>query len=99
MTLTLALSVDPAIDVWSEADSVRTTHKVRIFNEGYDAGGGGVNVARAINELGGDVEVPYHAGGVTGGRCFDELRSVTRSIASSFSIPVRNPTAAPQSNS
>lgn len=68
----LALSLNPAIDVSSEANAIRTTRKVRTFNESYDPGGGGVNVARVINELGGSVELLYLAGGVTGA-ILDEL--------------------------
>jgi len=62
----LTVALNPAIDVSSEADSVRTSHKVRTYNETYDPGGGGVNVARVVTELGGDVEVLYLAGGATG---------------------------------
>lgn len=66
MDKVLALALNPAIDVSSDAASVRTTQKVRTYNETYDPGGGGVNVARVIAELGGDVELAYLAGGVTG---------------------------------
>jgi 6-phosphofructokinase 2 len=66
MDKVLALALNPAIDVSSDAASVRTTQKVRTYNETYDPGGGGVNVARVITELGGDVELAYLAGGVTG---------------------------------
>lgn len=73
MTRILALALNPAIDVSSEAETVRTTHKVRTFNETYDPGGGGVNVARVVTELGGDVELLYLAGGVTGSLLDDLL--------------------------
>jgi 6-phosphofructokinase 2 len=66
MPVVLALALNPAIDVSSEAETVRTQHKVRTFQETYDPGGGGINVARVITELGGDVEVLCLAGGVTG---------------------------------
>src|ERR1700690_526537 len=62
----LTLALNPAIDVSSDAATVRTTQKVRTFNETYDPGGGGVNVARVVTELGGNVELAYLAGGVTG---------------------------------
>ncbi len=68
----LSLSLNPAIDVSSEAESVRSTQKVRTSNETYDPGGGGVNVARVITTLGGDVHLQYMAGGVTGA-LLDEL--------------------------
>ncbi|HZP21362.1 MAG TPA: 1-phosphofructokinase family hexose kinase [Bauldia sp.] len=66
MPLVLTLALNPAIDVSSEADTVRTEHKVRTKNETFDPGGGGINVARVVTELGGDVEVLCLAGGVTG---------------------------------
>lgn len=66
MTAIMTLGLNPAIDVSSEADTVRSTHKVRTFNETYDPGGGGINVARVVTEMGGDCEVVYLAGGITG---------------------------------
>ena len=68
----VTLSLNPTIDVSSEADLVRPTHKIRTSNERYEPGGGGVNVARVVAELGGDVEVLCLAGGVTG-TFLDEL--------------------------
>lgn len=57
---------NPTIDIWSQAGNVHPVHKIRTSNETYDPGGGGVNVARAVSELGGNVEVMAFAGGVTG---------------------------------
>jgi 6-phosphofructokinase 2 len=68
----VTLSLNPTIDVASEADLVRPTHKVRTANETYDPGGGGVNVARVITELGGAARVICPAGGFTG-ELLDEL--------------------------
>lgn len=62
----LAFCPNPTIDIWSEAEAVRPVHKIRTSNEIYDPGGGGINVARVVRELGGDVEVLALAGGVTG---------------------------------
>jgi 6-phosphofructokinase 2 len=62
----LTLALNPTIDVASECDVVRPIHKIRTANESYEPGGGGVNVARVIVELGGDVELLCLAGGVTG---------------------------------
>jgi 6-phosphofructokinase 2 len=72
MTQIVTLALNPSIDISSDANSVRTAHKVRTSNETYDPGGGGVNVARVIAELGGDVEAFYLAGGFTGS-LLDEL--------------------------
>ena len=68
----VTMSLNPTIDVASEADLVRPTHKIRTSDETYEPGGGGINVARVIAELGGDVEVICPAGGVTGA-FLDEL--------------------------
>ena len=62
----VTLSLNPTIDVASETDFVRPTSKTRIYNETYDPGGGGVNVARAIRELGGEASLICPAGGYTG---------------------------------
>jgi 6-phosphofructokinase 2 len=66
------LSLNPTIDMMSEADLVRPTQKIRTSNETYEPGGGGVNVARVIRELGGNATVICTAGGFTG-RMLDEL--------------------------
>lgn len=68
----VTLSLNPAVDVASETDVVEPTHKIRTTNETYEPGGGGVNVARVVAELGGDVEVICLAGGATG-HLLDEL--------------------------
>lgn len=68
------LTLNPAIDGAAEADVVRPTHKIRMSNERYDPGGGGINVARVVSELGGDAYPIYLAGGATGG-VLDELLS------------------------
>ncbi len=72
MTPIVTLTLNPSIDAASETDKVRHTHKVRTTNEIYEPGGGGINVARMINELGGDVLALYMAGGSIGD-VFDAL--------------------------
>lgn len=63
----VTLTLNPTIDGASEADVVRPIHKVRTRNERFDPGGGGVNVARVVKELGGAALALYMAGGATGG--------------------------------
>jgi 6-phosphofructokinase 2 len=63
----LTLTLNPTIDGAAEADVVRPIHKVRTRNERFDPGGGGVNVARVVTELGGAAFALYMAGGATGG--------------------------------
>ncbi|MCO5164438.1 MAG: hexose kinase [Mesorhizobium sp.] len=62
----LTLSLNPAVDLSSETEKVQHTRKVRTFNERYDPGGGGINVARVVKRLGGEVEAVFGAGGELG---------------------------------
>ncbi len=62
----LTLSLNPTIDVSSEAEIVRPTHKTRTENEVFEPGGGGINVARVVRELGADTEAVCLAGGASG---------------------------------
>jgi hypothetical protein len=66
MAAIATLTLNPSIDGSSEAELVRHTHKIRTAAERFDPGGGGINVARVLSRLGGDVEAMYLAGGVTG---------------------------------
>jgi 6-phosphofructokinase 2 len=61
------LTLNPAIDISSDADEVRPTQKTRIYDEQIEAGGGGINVAKMLAELGVPVRAVYLAGGATGG--------------------------------
>ena len=70
------LTMNPAIDVYLEADTFRTKGKIRCHVTGEGPGGGGINVARAIVALGGDVEALAVVGGTAGKRLtamLDEL--------------------------
>jgi 6-phosphofructokinase 2 len=46
-------TLNPTVDVACDADTVRTIHKVRTYLGVHHPGGGGVNVARVVQELGG----------------------------------------------
>jgi 6-phosphofructokinase 2 len=63
----VTLTVNPAIDASCVADEVIPMRKVRTRDERYDPGGGGLNVARVVHELGGESVAFYMAGGYTGG--------------------------------
>ena len=69
----LTLALNPTIDISAEAEVVRPTHKIRTSNETFEPGGGGVNVARVIHELGGNAEAFCIVGGVTGSLLADLL--------------------------
>jgi 6-phosphofructokinase 2 len=62
----VTLTLNPAIDGSEETETVRPIRKVRTWGERYDPGGGGINVARVIQELGGSAFVIYLSGGTTG---------------------------------
>jgi 6-phosphofructokinase 2 len=68
----VTLTLNPAIDVSSEAETVRHTNKVRTRNEQIEPGGGGINVARVLSRLGADVCAIFLGGGITG-RTLDDL--------------------------
>jgi 6-phosphofructokinase 2 len=68
----ITLTLNPALDLAADADSVVPTHKIRMHHEHADPGGGGVNVARVIHELGGDTLAVLAAGGASG-RVLEEM--------------------------
>ncbi|WP_420412708.1 1-phosphofructokinase family hexose kinase [Roseibium sp.] len=66
MTKVLCIALNPTIDVSCDAERVQSMHKTRTTNQRQDPGGGGVNVARVISELGGKPDLAYLSGGATG---------------------------------
>lgn len=78
----VTLTPNPAIDVSTSVAKVEPTRKLRCAPARRDPGGGGINVARVIDRLGGDVTAVYPVGGATGRllrRLVDQegIRSVT----------------------
>ncbi len=72
LPLIATVTMNPTIDIASQAQSVRPTHKLRTFAERQDAGGGGVNVASVMHALGGRSLALVLAGG-SSGRLLEEL--------------------------
>ncbi|ANB02826.1 1-phosphofructokinase family hexose kinase [Ectothiorhodospira sp. BSL-9] len=68
----VTLTLNPAVDSSCSAERVKAIHKVRTTNERYDPGGGGINVARVLNELEAGSFAVYLAGGRPGD-VLDEL--------------------------
>ena len=62
----VTLTMNPAIDFFAEVDRVVPDEKLRCGSARRDPGGGGLNVARAIRQLGGDAKPIFPAGGSTG---------------------------------
>jgi 6-phosphofructokinase 2 len=68
----ITLTLNPALDLAADAEEVVPTHKIRMHHEHADPGGGGINVARVLHELGGDVLAVVAAGGASG-RVLEEM--------------------------
>jgi 6-phosphofructokinase 2 len=66
MSTIVTLTMNPALDIATSTDRVEPTHKLRCAPPRYDAGGGGINVARAVHALGGDAAAVFPVGGAAG---------------------------------
>ena len=66
MTSIITLTINPAVDVATSVDRVEPTRKLYCGGIRYSAGGGGINVARTVRCLGGDVAAVYPVGGSMG---------------------------------
>ncbi|WP_258034364.1 1-phosphofructokinase family hexose kinase [Microbacterium sp. CJ77] len=80
----VTLTMNPALDVTSSVDRVVAEHKLRCGPARFDPGGGGVNVSRAIRNLGGSSEAIYPLGGPSGEayRVFANAAGVIGSVIS-----------------
>ena len=59
---------NPALDLSTAVDRLVGSHKLRCAAPEVHPGGGGINVARVLHRLGGEVLALYPAGGATGER-------------------------------
>ena len=66
MTTIVTLTINPAVDQNSSVEHVVPERKLRCRPPLYEPGGGGINVSRVIEELGGKSLALYTAGGCTG---------------------------------
>lgn len=62
----VTLTLNPAVDKNCSVDQVVAERKLRCGEPAYHPGGGGINVARAVAELGGEGEAFWPCGGVVG---------------------------------
>lgn len=74
MTPILTVTLNPAIDIGLEIESLDPIGKCRAVVRDVVAGGGGINVARAVVELGGTAVALHTAGAETGSRLGRLLR-------------------------
>lgn len=77
----VTLTMNPALDITVAAQAVRPTEKIRCSRARYDAGGGGINVAKIAHVLGAHVSAVFPAGGASG-------ESVT-SLVAEAGVPFR----------
>ncbi len=70
----VTLTMNPAVDVATEVDVLVPEHKLRCANPRFDAGGGGINVARALKRLGSPALAIFASGGANGHRLEKLLR-------------------------
>lgn len=74
MTDIVTVTPNPAVDLSTAVDRIVPVYKLRGTSQRRDPGGGGINVARVVKRLGGDVRAIYPAGGAMGdllGRLLD----------------------------
>jgi 6-phosphofructokinase 2 len=62
----LCLTMNPAVDLATDTERVVPMHKLRCGATLHDAGGGGINVARVLQRLGGSAHALCPAGGPSG---------------------------------
>lgn len=62
----VTVTVNPSLDVSATVERLEPRKKLRGQHVRRDAGGGGINVARAIQALGGEAQAVYAAGGAIG---------------------------------
>ena len=72
----ITLTLNPTIDGSASAEVVQPLRKIRTTDERYHPGGGGINVARVLRELGGETLAIYLGGGATGAILDDLLKNV-----------------------
>ncbi len=66
MNKIITLTVNPAVDKSTKVAGIKPDSKLRCEVPIYEAGGGGINVSRVLQELGGQSLCMYLAGGPTG---------------------------------
>lgn len=71
----VTLTMNPALDVTTDAEVVHSTNKVRCGEARHDPGGGGINVAQIAKILGASVTAVFPVGGPTGAMLLELLAS------------------------
>ena len=66
MSGVLTITLNPSIDLYTQVDKLAPARKLRCAAERRDPGGGGLNVARVMHRMGGDVLAAFPCGGLAG---------------------------------
>lgn len=66
MTDIVTITLNPALDVWTQTSTVLATHKLRCEAVQRHPGGGGINVARVLHRLGAECTAVCALGGPNG---------------------------------
>ncbi|MCG9792098.1 1-phosphofructokinase family hexose kinase [Flavobacterium algicola] len=82
----VTLTVNPALDKSTHFKGLVAEQKIRCEEPRYDAGGGGINVSKAISRLGGSSLAVYTSGGATG-KILEDL--VIKEKINSQAVPVK----------
>ena len=69
----LTITLNPALDYSTSVDEMVPEVKLRCSDPHIDPGGGGINVARAIRQLGGQAVALIAIGGATGAQLLQRL--------------------------
>ncbi len=66
MTDIVTITLNPAVDLSTSVEKIQPIFKLRGTSQRRDPGGGGINVARVVKRLGGEVRAIYPVGGALG---------------------------------
>lgn len=89
MSQIITITANPAVDISTSVDKIAPFTKLRCEPAKQDPGGGGINVARVVKRLGGDVLAIYPTGGTTG----ESLRRLMeREDVTSLAVPATEET-------
>lgn len=83
----VTLTVNPALDKSTHLRGLVPEQKIRCASPRYDAGGGGINVSKAISKLGGASLAVFTSGGATGAMIEDLM---TRDAIAHHAVKVKS---------
>src|SRR6476469_1475594 len=72
----ITLTLNPAVDKSLDVDRLVAEKKMRCSKMDVDAGGGGINVSKAIKELGGESMAIFPCGGIGGEVLIQSVKNI-----------------------